>query len=92
MVLYSYTDTFARLGGEEFVILFPETNKDNVKIICEKLRVSIEKLLHPQAGGVTASFGVTQYEADDTLETMFKRCDDALYEAKDNGRNMVCVN
>ena len=86
------TDTFARWGGEEFVILFPETNKDNVKTICEKLRVSIEKLLHPQAGGVTASFGVTQYEADDTLETMFKRCDDALYEAKASGRNMVCVN
>ena len=86
------TDTFARWGGEEFVILFPETNKDSVKIICEKFRVSIEKLLHPQAGGITASFGVTQYEADDTLETMFKRCDDALYEAKASGRNMVCVN
>lgn len=35
--------------------------------------------------------GVTQYKKDDTLESMFKRCDDALYEAKETGRNRVCV-
>jgi len=86
------TDTFARWGGEEFVILFPETKKDIAVIVCEKLRVGIEQLSHPLAGGITVSFGVTQYQKNDTLKTMFKRCDDALYKAKENGRNMVCSN
>ncbi|MEA3497678.1 MAG: GGDEF domain-containing protein [Campylobacterota bacterium] len=85
------TDTFARWGGEEFVILFPETNAQEAKIVCEKLRIKIENLSHEVAGGVTASFGITQYKEDDTMKTIFKRCDDALYEAKENGRNMVCV-
>ena len=85
------TDTFARWGGEEFVILFPETTTEEAKIVCEKLRISIEHLSHKTAGGITASFGITQYIENDTIKTMFKRCDDALYEAKENGRNMVCV-
>lgn len=85
------TDTFARWGGEEFVILFPETDKKMTEIICEKLRLEIEKIQHPTAGTITASFGVTNYIQNDTLESMFTRCDEALYEAKENGRNTVCV-
>ena len=84
-------DTFARWGGEEFVILFPETKKEEAKIICEKIRVSLAQLSHHSAGSITVSFGVTQYEDNDTVDGMFKRCDEALYEAKENGRNMVCV-
>ncbi|MFT5661560.1 MAG: two-component system C4-dicarboxylate transport sensor histidine kinase DctB [Sulfurimonas sp.] len=49
-------DTFARWGGEEFVILFPETSQESAKIICEKLRQDIESLEHPKAGSITASF------------------------------------
>lgn len=86
------TDTFARWGGEEFVILFPETSKENAKIICDKLRINISSLSHKDAGKTTASFGITEYKKDDTLETMFKRCDDALYYAKENGRDMVWSN
>ena len=85
------TDILARWGGEEFVILFPQTPKEEVEFICNKLRVGIEKLSHETAGGITASFGVTQYRENDTAETMFKRCDEALYLAKERGRNMVCV-
>jgi len=85
------TDIFARWGGEEFVILFPQTPKEEVKHVCNKLRVGIEKLSHEVAGGVTASFGVTQYIENDTLKSMFKRCDEALYLAKQRGRNIVCV-
>lgn len=44
---------------------------------------------HKTAGKITASFGVTQYKQGDTLSTIFKRCDDALYKAKENGRNRV---
>ena len=85
------TDTFARWGGEEFVLLFPETSKENMQKVCDKLRKGIETLNHPVAGGITASFGVTQYAEGDTHERMFKRCDDALYEAKESGRNKVCM-
>ncbi|MEA1983106.1 MAG: GGDEF domain-containing protein, partial [Campylobacterota bacterium] len=85
------TDIFARWGGEEFAILFPETPKEEVKTICEKLRIGIEQLTHAKAGSVTASFGVTQYEEEDTIKSMFNRCDKALYRAKKSGRNRVCV-
>ena len=85
------TDTFARWGGEEFVILFTETTIENTKIIAENLRKSIEDLEHKVAGKITVSFGITQYIEDDSLETMFKRCDEALYLAKDQGRNRVCI-
>ena len=85
------TDIFARWGGEEFVILFPETNSETAREICEKLRVQIELLQHPKAGGINASFGVSSYKKRDTQERMFKRCDDALYEAKESGRNRVVV-
>ena len=85
------TDTFARWGGEEFVILFPNTDINEAKIICEKLKDRVSKLKHEEAGNITVSFGVTQYKQNDTLETIFKRCDDALYDSKANGRNQVSL-
>ena len=84
-------DTFARWGGEEFVILFPETSKEDARLICDKLRNDIEKLSHKEAGGITASFGVAQYQKNDTIDSFFNRCDKALYEAKNLGRNRVVV-
>ena len=83
------TDTFARWGGEEFVILFKETDKEQAVIICEKLRKIIQEHEHEEAGRITASFGVTEYRDGDTEELIFKRCDAALYNAKANGRNRV---
>lgn len=85
------TDTFARWGGEEFVILFKGTNKDVARNIAQKLRIGISKLEHQLAGSITASFGITEFVKGDTLESIFKRCDDALYLAKANGRNRVEV-
>ena len=85
------TDTFARWGGEEFTILFSDIDAKIAVEICDKLRDKISKNTHKTAGHVTVSFGVTQYIEDDHLDGMFKRCDDALYIAKDNGRNRVEV-
>ena len=82
-------DTFARWGGEEFVILFKETSIEIAQKVAEKLRVNIENLEHPLAGKITASFGVTKYIEGDSVESLFKRCDHALYRAKENGRNRV---
>ncbi len=86
------TDTFARWGGEEFVMILSNTVKENAAIVAEHLRVDVEKIKHTVAGSVTASFGVTQYEKDDTKKSMYEKCDQALYKAKENGRNRVEIN
>lgn len=83
------TDTFARWGGEEFIILFKNTDAQTAKLVSEKLRKKIQEDEHPSAGKITVSFGVTEYKKGDTFETIFKRCDDALYIAKNTGRNKV---
>ena len=83
------TDTFARWGGEEFVMILPNTTKQNAAIVAEHLRGDVQKIQHKTAGGVTASFGVSQYEANDTEKSMYEKCDAALYRAKENGRNRV---
>ncbi len=85
------TDTFARWGGEEFVVLFRNTPADIAKQVSEKLKGMIEENEHPIAGKITASFGVSEYKEGDTHRSIFKRCDDALYRAKANGRNRVEV-
>lgn len=83
------TDIFARWGGEEFVILMSETNIQNAQNVCETVRKNIEELLHPIAGNVTISIGATTVTLNDTPQTLFKRCDEALYLAKSSGRNRV---
>ena len=85
------TDTFARWGGEEFIIMFVNTPVEKAKIISETLKDKIEENKHQVAGKITASFGLTEYKDADTIKTIFKRCDDALYQAKANGRNRVEV-
>lgn len=86
------TDVFARWGGEEFVILFTETQLDDAVKCSEMLRKDISELEHKIAGKITVSLGVTEYIEGDTAEILFKRCDDALFKAKENRRNRVEVN
>lgn len=83
------TDIFARWGGEEFVILFIDTEIQIAKTISDKLRTKISDNKHETAGRITASFGLSQYKEGDTMDSIFKRCDDALYKAKKNGKNRV---
>ena len=83
------TDTFARWGGEEFVILFRETDVQTARTVSLKLKDAIQENIHPIAGKITGSFGLTQYKEGDDMKSIFKRCDDALYLAKENGRNRI---
>jgi diguanylate cyclase (GGDEF)-like protein len=83
------TDTFGRWGGEEFIMVLPNTTKENAAIVAEHLRLDVEKIKHPIAGGITASFGVAQYEEGDNEESLYIKSDEALYKAKENGRNRV---
>ncbi len=85
------TDVFARWGGEEFVMILPQTDIKATQELVENLRKLIENCHHQSAGKVTASFGITQFLTTDTMKSVFKRCDKALYLAKENGRNRVEV-
>lgn len=83
------TDIVARWGGEEFVVLCPETSLENFSIVTESIRSIIEQREFFDDLKVTISIGATQCRHEDTMKTFFKRADDALYEAKHGGRNRV---
>jgi len=85
------TDMFARWGGEEFVLLMPETSMDEAKLATDKLRQIIENTPFVQVGNVTCSIGVSQFQKGDTIDDILIRSDEALYEAKETGRNKVCT-
>ncbi len=84
-------DTLARWGGEEFILLLPETQIKDARRIANFIKEDISKIILPNQENVTASFGVTQLFENDTKNTFLKRVDVALYEAKENGRNNVVV-
>lgn len=84
------TDLPARPGGEEFAVLVPDTNLDNATVLAERIRASVEGCFLPAIGrSVTASFGVAQWKKDESLAEWEARADEALYRAKDKGRNCV---
>lgn len=82
-------DIFARWGGEEFIVLAPETTEGNAEHLAEKLRNAIEQYDFGVVGTVTASFGMTMHHHTETNGEMIKRADKAMYQAKENGRNQV---
>lgn len=84
------SDIFARWGGEEFILAL-ETDKEHAVKIVESLRESIEKEVFEQVGHITCSFGLTQMQKEDTIESITSRADEALYKAKKEGRNRVCI-
>lgn len=83
------SDVFARWGGEEFVILLPNTDLDGSLRFSEKLRRIVANNNFVQVGTLTASFGVGQLEEYEDKLTFFEKVDKALYVAKHNGRNRV---
>ncbi|MGH3089094.1 MAG: GGDEF domain-containing protein [Rubrobacteraceae bacterium] len=86
------TDHFGRWGGEEFILVTPETNLERATNLAERLRNAISECSPQLAERVTASFGIAQYTPRDTPESLVKHADKALYEAKENGKNRVKVN
>jgi len=84
---------FGRLGGEEFAILISAPTLDDVKNKIEEIRESVEALEESCEGKIvkfTISNGISKKKSDDTLDEILKRADEALYEAKETGRNRVC--
>lgn len=82
-------DVFSRWGGEEFMILSAHTDLGNGLQLAEKLRKAIEQHRFVGTGTLTCSFGVTQYAEGDTVESLTRHADAALYHAKNSGRNRV---
>ena len=83
------TDTFARWGGEEFVIILPSTGIEDAVKMAENLRMRIENVKFGSIGTITCSFGVTEFRKDDDKYEFIARMDKALYIAKNKGRNRV---
>jgi diguanylate cyclase len=91
-------DLAARFGGEEFIVLLPETCFEGAVAVAESIRSAIEsgRVVNPRTGEeirrVTISIGVTQFLRDEDVKETISRADEALYAAKENGRNRVEVN
>ncbi len=85
------SDIIGRWGGEEFLIICPNTPSKEAALLAEKMRLKIESHAFDGVGKKTCSFGVAQFDLKDEEDDAFKRADTALYKAKQNGRNNVVV-
>ena len=84
------SDIAARWGGDEFAIIFPEADREQTLSITEKLMERIGGIELDNLCGLSGSFGVTQFEAGESLDGLMRRVDEALYAAKNRGRGMIC--
>lgn len=90
------SDAIGRIGGEEFAILFPNTRLADATDVLERVRVAVEQIEMATPQGqplrITASFGLTTYMFEkNELDMLFTKADEALYRAKNSGRNRVCT-
>lgn len=83
-------DTAGRWGGEEFMIILPESSVDGGEILAEKLRVQINDYNFTTVGHITASFGVAGFDANISDIELIARADESMYKAKKSGKNCIC--
>jgi diguanylate cyclase (GGDEF)-like protein len=88
------TDTvITRYGGDEFVLLMPETNISQATVLLERLQREIKTISIPKVGPITISCGLAEWPTnaipDETADSLLRRADTALYEAKHTGRNRI---
>ncbi|NLJ66568.1 MAG: GGDEF domain-containing protein, partial [Clostridiales bacterium] len=84
-------DILARWGGEEFAILMPKNNAEEAYKMLERLRMIIENTQFINDIRITISAGVAELKDSDISDDLVRRADEALYKAKNNGRNNVQV-
>lgn len=78
-----------RWGGEEFLLIIENISQENTALFAEKLREAVWKYNFNSVKHMTVSMGVSIYKGKETKESLLKRVDNALYEAKESGRNKV---
>ena len=83
------SDVFGRWGGEEFLLIFPETNKQQADLVVNKIRLALEKQVFEEGLKQTVSAGIIEVQADSTLDDLLLLVDQKLYLAKGAGRNQV---
>ena len=83
------SDNVIRWGGEEFLIIVPDTTLKETSVLTERVRVSISTQLIDEVGQVTASFGIAELLDSETTASLINRADKALYKAKLSGKNCV---
>ncbi len=83
------TDFVSRYGGEEFMIICPESDLQGISKLMDNIRINIENHPFEDIGNQSASFGITMFKKGDTPETITARADKALYKAKNGGRNKI---
>lgn len=83
------TDIVARWGGEEFILMLPQTTMEQAFLVAEKLRATVEKHKFDDVKHITCSIGAAQFHKNEDKDSLFKRVDEALYKAKNSGRNKV---
>jgi diguanylate cyclase (GGDEF)-like protein len=83
------SDIAGRWGGEEFLVICPETTLDAAQLLAERLRKDYTRRDFPEAGVLTASFGVAAHRHGLQMKDVVRRADQALYRAKEGGRNRV---
>jgi diguanylate cyclase (GGDEF)-like protein len=86
------SDIAGRWGGEEFLVICPETDAAHAAELAEKMRAMVYDHLFGTKFRISACFGVTACSADDTRDTLLTRVETALYEAKKKGKNQISVN
>jgi diguanylate cyclase (GGDEF)-like protein len=85
-------DYVGRFGGEEFIIISPETSLQNAILLAERIRKIFNSFIIDGLNSpVTLSFGISVYSAGKDMDTFINEADTALYEAKNNGRNQVKI-
>ncbi|GAC12982.1 sensor domain-containing diguanylate cyclase [Aliiglaciecola lipolytica] len=82
-------DILGRFGGDEFIVLLPETNVDTAMVVANRLLKEINGLQLINSEQLSISIGITQMQHNDDFESLFKRADSALYQAKRAGRNSI---
>jgi diguanylate cyclase (GGDEF)-like protein len=86
------SDVVGRYGGDEFVVVFPETPSESARVVCERVRATLEERVWDELGPdfhLTASFGLCDDLASGNHEKMLAAADEKLHEAKQAGRNLV---
>ncbi|MFH2091148.1 MAG: diguanylate cyclase [Pseudomonadota bacterium] len=87
-------DSICRWGGDEFIVILPNVDKEMLSIIAEKIRLFVEKTWLQTSGTIlrtTLSIGATMAKKTDTIDSLIKRADNGMYQSKQKGRNTVSI-